>query len=103
MKEEMRPGQEFLKNETVAEMETNQEKLDARIDAINQILRSFEIFSSPGWISIRRGQCPLKKNRKSRWKSRKDGVHKTFHPVRVAETIKRRVEVFLSCVDQKTR
>jgi hypothetical protein len=65
--------------------------------------RSFEVFSTPGWISTKPEHCPLKKKESQNGNTtREDGGNSTLHPAEL-EIIKHRAEDGLSCVDQKTQ
>jgi hypothetical protein len=56
---EMIAGQQLLKEEMLAKMKDNQERMDARINANNEMFEVLEILSSPGWIYTKRGKYPL--------------------------------------------
>jgi hypothetical protein len=69
MKEEMTAKLEAMININKERTEANHEKMDAKIDAnqdkkkvrIEANNEKFEVLSSPGWITTKPGQCPLKK------------------------------------------
>jgi hypothetical protein len=47
------------------EMKVMQERMEAKIEAKTRNLRSFKVFSFPGWISTEPGQRPCKNKQMS--------------------------------------
>jgi hypothetical protein len=88
-----------------AKIDANEEKTEARIDAINGILRSFQVLLSPGGISTKPGQSPLKKKMKAKMDIYQEKMEAAIHSIRseLEETIRYQVEDDLACVDQKTQ
>jgi hypothetical protein len=84
IKEDIRTNQ--VKTDTTIK-EMNEEvttRMEPRIDGNNRSLRSFEVFSSPGWISTKPGQRPFRRNNCQDGRpSGKNGSHCEFLTKRV--------------------
>jgi hypothetical protein len=104
-REEMRAGQELLKEDMLAKIDANQKKMEGRIHANNE---KFEVLrgSLVSRMDIHQARTvSTQEEMKAKMDIHQEKVETTIHSVRsqLEEIIKYRVEDVLSCVDQRTQ